>query len=221
MSYSSGQILISILIYVISLMAQANERGFTRMLLDLKQHQSTPELKQQSITMGKQRALLCSQCHGEDGNSSKSTVPNLASQNPVYLLKQIQKFADGSRKNYVMNALSKNFTGQDKVNLAIFYANMKLTPIKTDAQLARQGQVIYLRKCSACHGERGLGESDYARLAGQHFQYVEATLRRFRQNAHVSSDMGTTRNNPMMEAVTKMLSDEDIKALAAYVSQLR
>ena len=98
--------------FFFSMITYAKDAELTRMFSDIVQKQSTQKLKQQAIRMGKERAILCNQCHGEDGNSKTPDVPNLASQNPKYLLEQIEKFATGSRKNYVMNALSKNFKQQ-------------------------------------------------------------------------------------------------------------
>lgn len=187
---------------------------------DLAKKQSTPALKNSAIINGKDRALLCNQCHGADGNSTKPNVPNLAAQNPVYLLDQIEKFADGRRKNYVMNALSKNFTQDDKENLAIFYASLTVKPVKTNPQLAAKGQPIYAKLCSTCHGEKGIGQADFARLAGQQIHYVENTLIRFRDTSKDKVN-SIQRNSVIMESVTKDLSNQDIKALAAYVAQLK
>ncbi len=213
--------IITIMVFCFSsLIVYAKDIEVTRMLNDLKNKQSSTKLKQHAMAMGKQRALLCSQCHGKDGNSVQSYTPNLASQNPIYLLEQINKFADGSRKNYVMNALSKNLSDEDKVNLAIFYANMRVKQVKTDPQLAAKGQPLYASKCSVCHGEDGIGKANFARIAGQQVQYVEATLRRFRQNANMPLGQKAKRRSSIMEGVTKVLSDDDIKALAAYIGQM-
>jgi len=203
-----------------SLSAYAKNVEDQNMLTELNKKQSSPKLKQHAIAKGKERALLCSQCHGKDGNSVKPDIPNLASQNPTYLLEQIKKFADGRRKNYVMNALSKDFSSEDQINLAIFYASMEVKKLKTDVRLATIGQPLYASRCSLCHGEQGLGKANFARIAGQHPQYVELTLRRFRQNTKATLANKAKRRSFIMEGVVKTLSDEDIKTLAAYVGQM-
>jgi len=119
-----------------------------------------------------------------------------------------------------MNALSKNFSRDDKENLAIFYASMKVNPAKTNVQLAKKGQALYIKQCSSCHGKKGAGKSDYARLAGQKTHYVEMTLRGFRDSLKNSSKQAK-RNSAIMELIAKELSDDDVKALAAYVAQLK
>jgi len=218
----TSRILPFFVFFMLSYPVLAKNAELGSMLSDIEKKQSTPELKDQAIRMGKERALLCSQCHGDDGNSKKSDVPNLAQQNPTYLLQQIEKFANGARKNYVMNVLSKNFSREDKVNLALFYANMQLRQIKADPQLAKAGQSLYIQKCSACHGTKALGKKDFARLAGQQIHYVENTLRRFRDNAQGKTSNGTSkRSNSIMEAIAKPLTDDNIKALATYMAQIK
>ena len=213
-------IIIIVLVVFASFVAQAEDENITNMISSIKKKQSNPTLRKQAIRLGKDRALLCNQCHGEDGNSTKSGVPNLAAQNSVYLLNQIEKFSDGRRKNFVMNALSKNFSRDDKENLAIFYASMKVNPAKTNDTLAKKGQSLYLQQCSSCHGNQGAGKSNYARLAGQKTHYVEMTLRSFRDNQK-NNDKQANRKSNLMELITKDLSNDDIKALAAYVAQLK
>lgn len=210
----------SIFILLLSVNVPAQEADVKLMMSDIAKKQSTPELKRQAITMGKDRAVLCNQCHGANGNSMKSGVPNLAEQNPVYLLEQIEKFADGRRKNRVMNVLSKNFTRDDKENLAIFYASLKVKASKSNAQLAAQGKPLYVKQCSSCHGDNGIGRADFARLAGQQSQYVENTLKRFRDNSK-NQAKPSKRHSAIMEAIAKNLSNQDIKALSAYIAQLK
>lgn len=190
----------------------------------IEQKLQQPALTQQAIESGRERALLCSVCHGEDGNSKKPEVPNLAGQHPLYLLDQIRKFADGRRKNYVMNSLAKSFSDEDIINLAIFYNSMPVRPVVVDAKLAGTGKPIYDKQCFTCHGEHGLGTTNFARLAGQQAVYVAATLKQFRQSAQQKSAAAPAENqrsSPIMDPIANNLSDADIAALAAYVSQLQ
>lgn len=207
------------IILCVSFLAQAKDDVLINMKTNINNKLSNSDTTALAIEKGKERAVLCSQCHGEDGNSLKPGVPNLAGQNPVYLLGQIEKFSDGRRINYVMNALSKNFTADDKENLAIFYAKMKVKVTKVNPLLAANGRAVYAEKCSTCHGEKGIGQAEFARLAGQKPDYVETTLKNFRDNS-LNNNLATKRKSVIMDMVTQKLSDEDIKALAAYVAQL-
>ena len=90
-----------------------------RLLQIIKQVESDTTERANAIAEGADRSLLCSSCHGRDGNSKQPDTPNLASQQPAYLLEQLQLFATGQRKNFVMQSLASNFNTTDKVNLAI------------------------------------------------------------------------------------------------------
>lgn len=221
LAFISRTIFIAVFFFF-SVLVHAKDADMTAMLSELDEKQSTPELRQQAIRMGKDRAVLCNQCHGADGNSKKPDVPNLAAQNPKYLLEQIERFADKSRKNYVMNVLSKNFSNEDKVNLSLFYASMQVKPVKSNTQFAIKGKSLYISQCSTCHGVKGAGKENFARLAGQQSKYVVNTLRRFRENAKIKSTANLSkRRSVIMESISKALSDEDIKFIAAYVAQLK
>ena len=182
-----------------------------------------PEARQAAIRAGRERTLLCSKCHGETGNSVSPEIPNLAGQNPAYLLQQIEKFADGRRKNFVMRSLARSFTFEDKVNLAIYFSSMEVEPRQADPVLADKGKQTFQSVCQTCHGTDGKGEKGYARLAGQRIEYVERTLKRFRANARKGTEDGAemTRHDIRMEQVTKNLSDQEITALANYIALLK
>ena len=171
---------------------------------------------------GKDRSLLCASCHGVDGNSVKPDMPNLAGQNPSYIVEQIGMFADGRRRNFVMQALTRQFTFEDKVNLAIYFTTQEVKQVEYDQQMAQYGESLYKRSCFRCHGESGRGETGYARLAGQQIAYVEMTLKRYRGIANGTLQAeDARRSDPNMEQVTALLSDRDISSLAHYIAQLK
>lgn len=177
--------------------------------------------KQDAIEAGKERTILCQYCHGEDGNSLKSDVPNLAGQNASYLLAQIDEFAKGTRKDYVMNKLADNFSPEDKVNVAVFYYSMAVKPQTADEKLAAKGKPLFESVCSNCHGPQGYGNQRLPRLAGQQAEYIRRTLKTFRGNANSPAAVPDgNRRSQIMEMVAKSLTDEQIEAAAAYVGQL-
>ena len=195
-----------------------------RLLNEINQVESKPNELAKAISAGEDRSLLCSNCHGKDGNSVQPETPNLASQNPAFLLQQIEHFATGTRKNFVMNSLAANFTREDKVNLAIYFSNQKLKPQQVNAELAGRGKRIFESVCYLCHGADGKGgdAKGFARIAGQKLDYVVRTLKRFRAVArHEVANDEIVRDNPRMEQVTQNLTDADIEALANYVASLR
>lgn len=193
-----------------------------RIMAEIEKDIHNDEAHEAAIRAGKERSLLCGHCHGVDGNSTRSDIPNLAGQNPAYIVEQIGKFATGERKNFVMQTLASNFTFSDKVNLAVYYTSQQVKPQETDQAKAAHGERIYRNVCFRCHGENGRGEEGYARLAGQQIEYVKLTLKRYRANAtRETRPDETRRTNANMEQVTARLSDEDIEGLAHYIASMR
>jgi cytochrome c553 len=176
-----------------------------------------------AMEAGLERATLCATCHGADGNAKKPDYPNLASQNPSYIIEQMSKFKDGRRKNFVMETLVRGFTLEDRINLAVYFSSHPLKPVAgADPLLAVKGERKFKEVCAMCHGESGRGEQGYARLAGQQIGYVSMNLKRFRANAHKAGDFDETkRTNARMEQVTQFLTDEDIEALAHYIALIK
>ena len=111
-----------------------------------------------------------------------------------------------------MTPLAQQFSAEDKIALSIYYANMKSRPKTADSELARKGKKYYLQKCVSCHGKDAHGGKQYARLAGQHAQYLQRRIYNM-QNA-------TGRVATDMTQVATTLSEKEVEALAAYISTL-
>lgn len=175
---------------------------------------STADLERASQA-GRKAAFFCVNCHGEDGNSTYDNIPNLAGQNAVYLLNQIEKFADGRRQDEFMSGLIKVLKPDDRFNMAIYYAAQPVRPAASrDAAQTARGAQLYERTCRSCHGQQGYGDEKIARLAGQQPVYLKKALEDYRAGAKL-------RKDPVMGSVAKRLKDEDITALAAYLSTIR
>lgn len=202
--------------------AEQTQSERARIMAEIDKDIHNEKALQDAIRAGKERSVLCGHCHGVDGNSVKPDIPNLAGQNTAYIVEQIGKFANGERKNFVMQTLANNFTFTDKVNLALYFNSQNVKATTFDAELAASGEKIYKNVCFRCHGDDGKGEEGYARLAGQKIEYVSMTLKRFRSNANkVDEFEEAKRHNATMEQVTARLSDEDIQSLAHYITQLK
>jgi cytochrome c553 len=183
------------------------EAKLTRLQADEVMHKAT-------IAAGKRAAFFCANCHGETGVSTLERVPNLAGQNPLYLLTQIDKFGDGRRQDEFMGGLVKVLKPEERFNIAVFYASQPVPPTPArDARLAETGAKLYARACVGCHGAKAQGSREVARLAGQRIGYVTTALKNYRGATGVRAD-------PRMTGVAKKLSDQDINALAMYLASL-
>lgn len=170
---------------------------------------------QAAIKAGNERALLCKYCHGEDGNSKKNTIPNLASQNVVYLIRQFELFTTKKRNNKTMNELSKILTPEDKVNIALFYATQKVKPQQPyKPELASRGKTLFETQCFFCHGKNAHGKVDTPYIAGQPSEYILRTLSSYTSNI-------VKRAETPMSRVARTLKPDDIEALTAYLTSLK
>lgn len=167
-----------------------------------------------AVAAGKKASFFCANCHGEDGNSKYPEVPNLAGQNPAYLLEQIRKFGSGQRKDEFMQGLIKVLSEDERVQISLFYSESKVVPGNADAALVRRGQDTFAKLCVRCHGEDARGNEKIARLAGQQKEYLIRSITRYR-------DKTGERIDPLMQIATAPLTNDDIKAVAAYLTTKR
>lgn len=168
---------------------------------------------------------VCGACHGADGNSTSPIYPNLAGQHPEYLNKQLNEFKAGARKNATMAPNVTNLSADDMLNLAAYFsAQQPKARQAKDPALVTQGQKLYkggnpgsgVPACASCHGPAGSGiPVQFPRLAGQHSKYVLSQLKNFRSGDR-SNDGGK-----MMQVIARKLTDDEMKAVAEYISGLR
>lgn len=161
-------------------------------------------------TAGKGKASACLGCHGAAGVSSNPQWPNLAGQSSLYIAAQLNKFKSGGRDNPTMKAIAAELTEADIQNLAAYFASLPAKSAGGDAALAKTGK-DKTTTCMGCHGEQLSGIGQFPRLAGQHPQYLTKQLNDFKSGAREASTMNT---------VAKTLSDDDIKAISAYLGSL-
>ena len=74
---------------------------------------------------GKEKAAICSACHGADGNTPLTPeYPKLASQPADFLEKALRDYKSGKRKNPLMGPQAQNLSKQDMKDLAAYYASL-------------------------------------------------------------------------------------------------
>ena len=166
---------------------------------------------------------VCSACHGVDGNSAIPVNPKLAQQHPQYLIKQLQEYKAGKRKNAIMTGMATALSEDDMRNIAFWAAGKQAKPgFAKNKDLVVMGERIYrggiadrqVPACAGCHSPNGVGiPAQYPRLSGQHADYVAAQLTAFRD--------GVRQNSLPMAQVAAKLNDREIKAVADYIAGLR
>jgi len=174
----------------------------------------------------------CRTCHGLSGQGFRAdlTMPRLAGQQPDYFKNQVQAFIDRRRKSNVMYNVAHVLTpgmldaiiaGFDKLN------PKALPPVleATQDQIA-QGKKIFtegndaanIPPCSSCHGEDAKGNSQFPRLAGQPDDYIVKKLTNWDKER--GQDTGNPDTSAIMQPIAHNLKDDQIKAVAAYLTRL-
>ena len=80
------------------------------------------------------------------------------------------------------------------------------------------GKALYMEKtCIACHGKDAKKPltPEYPKLAGQNAKYAE------RQMLDIKSGARANGNSAAMKGVMHLVSDEEIKQLAKYLSEIK
>ena len=74
---------------------------------------------------GKEKAKACAACHGADGNSASADFPKLAGQQSDYLVKSLQGYKSGTRKNPIMAPMGANLSQRDIEDLAAYFSSQQ------------------------------------------------------------------------------------------------
>lgn len=198
--------------------AKARATANVDLALQLADVQSDPAQVSAMLKVGTKVANFCANCHGTGGNSVKPEVPNLAGQNPSYLLEQLRQFADGRRRNEFMEGMIKALTSDEKIGIVLYFSGQQVQPKpSTNPSLTAKGLELYQKNCMVCHGSDGRGNHQLARIAGQQPIYLENTLKRYRDGQGQSRN---ARTDASMAKVTSVLNDYEVKAVVAYLNAM-
>ena len=158
----------------------------------------------------------CVPCHGERGASALPQNPILAGQHLHYTYTQLKDFKRGFRKNEIMQPMAMALTKEQMLLIAKYFSEQKWPrgTAKADAaQTAAGRKVVTQGQCVQCHLGRFEGASGVPRVAGQHNAYIEKTMLDFKR--------GVRTNSPAKNSLIKTFSDDDIRAVSAYITNMR
>ena len=70
-------------------------------------------------------AALCVSCHGQDGVTIAPLYPSLAGQHPDYIVRALDEYKKGGRKNPIMGGFVTNLKDSDIEAIADYFARQK------------------------------------------------------------------------------------------------
>jgi cytochrome c553 len=128
---------------------------------------------------------MCNQCHGQNGAPVRPGIPVIWGQDEAYLLKQLKDFRTKARDAELMTWASLAAATQRPNGMAV---------------------------CEACHQLNFAGGPTGPRLAGQNYEYLVESMRKFAD--------GERKNNPEMAQMMSTLQPAQRDAMARYLSGL-
>jgi cytochrome c553 len=202
------------------------------------------------ISAGKEKAASCVSCHGDNGNSMVSTFPKLAEQHSSYLIKQLQAFKSGTRKDPLMSPVAMGLTYEDMIDIAAYYGAQKISanelPVldededkkpaataawkKTDGNdamqaIIAQGSDLYrngdlTREVSACIACHGPLGEGNKPAAFPALKSQHADYL-IKTLSDFKSDARSNNPENMMHMIAKKMTDEEIKAVSYRISMMK
>src|SRR3954468_733659 len=169
------------------------------------------------VAAGKEKAELCSACHGEGGISQTENIPSLAAQPDQFIQWQLVYFRAGTRKNEQMKPIVEQLNNDDIRNLGAYFASLTPPKAKQDdnPDLSKKGEMAAKgRRCASCHTDSYAGTKAVARVAGQREEYLVKALRDYKKGVRSGGGQAA------MADVAYPLSEEEIEALAHYLAHL-
>lgn len=112
-----------------------------------------------------------------------------------------------------MQGLIKVLKEDERVAMAVYFSSQDVTAGKGNAALVTLGRDNFRKLCQRCHGEQAHGAETIPRLAGQQVEYLKRSITRYR-------DKSGERIFPLMQIATAPLKDDDIAALANFLTTL-
>lgn len=162
-------------------------------------------------------ATSCAACHGADGRSDIAATPVLAGQHSFYSITQLFLFREGRRANKAMTAVAIQMTNDDMQGFASYISTLPPVPAPQseaiDNERMRRGSELSQQyKCSFCHGADFSGGEQVPRIGGQHEQYLQTTLREFKNGERQGYTMA-------MAGAVSEISQDDLDTVAYFLAR--
>jgi len=169
----------------------------------------------------KLQVAACIACHPTSDVPANSANPIIWGQNEGYIYVQLRDFKRATRaseSDAAMHALTQTMTDAQMLIIAKYVSEQPWpefqsgTTSPADPLFRRGAQVMAYGDCGACHFNNWQGYGANPRLRGQTPAYLTTTINEFRSRKR--------ENSPGMSDLLGVYSDEDVKAIVAYLSSV-
>lgn len=175
------------------------------------------------------RVLACATCHGADGEGTGDVYfPRLAGKPAGYLYNQLIAFREGRRRYPPMNFLLEFLPDAYLQKMAEHFASLRppspapaIPTVSRDIlargeQLVKNGDAQHgVPPCASCHGTTFGGmEPGVPGLLGLRASYISGQLGGWRYGTR------TAAAPDCMQIIAGLLTEDDVSAVAAYLSAL-
>jgi cytochrome c553 len=174
------------------------------------------------------KLAYCENCHGvsAQGFHGYYPIPRLAGQQPEYLKNQVQAFVERRRTNNIMFNVAHVLSPALLSALVESFHDLNPKPLASGApnELLAAGKKVYneglpdrdVPPCASCHGPEAKGDGQFPRLAGQLPDYIFNKLKNWDKER--GQDPAKPDASTIMQPITHNLTDQQIKAVAAYLN---
>ena len=168
------------------------------------------------------KVLVCSACHGLNGNSPGPAMPIIAGMAPSYFKKAINDYASGKRPSPEMEPYAKYVLQFGLDDIADYFAMQRRQPpakLKVDAKALVRGTTL-ATQCIVCHEQGGEGDAFRAvpRLQGQPALYLKNQMALFASDKRKLDDK---EQETIKKTMFKALDPADFEELAAFYATLK
>jgi cytochrome c553 len=180
----------------------------------------------QAYSEGAEVAVVCEECHGDRGISTTEGVPNLAGQQPAYLIASTMEYKSGARSHEDMSEMLNDLEQVDIEKMAMYFAAqsapVREAPPFGDPVAGKADSA----SCGKCHGAGGISHQPLVpSLAAQDPVYLLRASKAYRDHERsddtempVKSDAQYDNiaayyaTQPMTASVEEQLSGQEMAA---------
>jgi len=192
------------------------------------------------LEKGKEINGTCAACHSDNGQGGKrGEYPRIAGQQVKYIESQLKSFRARTRVNIPMFPYTQErelsdadikdiaaylngieldtkmptYTGTEDALTKLRMAEKVMIIPRVEGDLAN-GEKIYQKQCSACHGKTGRGRGMFPMLVGQYTNYLQRQVDLYLKGDRPHDEEGTV-------GLLNALKLQDIQDILAYLTSIQ